>query len=253
MAGKRTAGAGRSAGGKHRSEAGPARDTRPGRARHGRADQADIDARDLIGRAKASGVGRGPSVAGRTAGGAIGGAGTGAMIGSAIPGVGTAAGAIAGGAVGAGTGAAGAVRDRRAQRRAQRTPQRLLVAEFVACMVILALSPLTNKDVGAREWLKRGSAMCGLFLILGLIGSAGPSAARMSSAFGGLATVALMVDQRSLFTAIARRLGSEDIGPAPTGPTEETLEEITSAVPEGPGVGDVTDRPERWAQPRRYR
>jgi hypothetical protein len=162
-----------------------------------------------------------PSVTKRAAGGAVSGAATGAALGSVVPGVGTAAGAAAGAVVGGASGARQASKDKRAARS---TATRALIAEFVVCIVILALSPLSNEEgkTSPADWMKRGSAMCGLFLMLGLVSSIGPRAARAATAFGGLVTLVLAVDQRSVFGVLASRFATTGAGAlAKVGPDDE--------------------------------
>ncbi len=165
------------------------------------------------------------SVTGRTAGGAASGAATGAALGSVVPGVGTAVGAGVGAAVGGTAGAVSGVKARRAEKAAARgdgvTVRRVLVAEFVVCIIILALSPIAapeGSEPKPGDWMKKGSAMCGLFLLLGLLSSAGRGAGKVSAAFGGLVVLVLLVDQRSLFTVLARKFASPSSPAAPIGP-----------------------------------
>lgn len=84
----------------------------------------------------------------------------------------------------------------------------VLLAEFVVCFLILALSPL-SKDVKANEWMKKASAVSLLFMILALVGSAGGKSARAVGAFGALVTVALLVDQRGVFGIMVSKFGNK--------------------------------------------
>lgn len=168
------------------------------------------------------------SVTGKTAKGAVSGAATGAALGSVVPGVGTAVGAGVGAAVGGTAGAVSGAKAKRAEKAAARgdslSARRILVAEFVVCIIILALSPLSAPEgdpVKPGAWMKKGSAMCGLFLLLGLLASAGRGAAKVASAFGGLVVLVLLVDQRSLFTVLARTFASASADPAPIGPPDD--------------------------------
>lgn len=163
-----------------------------------------------------------PSVVGHAAGGLAKGAALGATVGTVVPGIGTVVGAGVGAAVGGTAGTVGGVRAKGAYRRAQRTSgQRLLVVEFVIAVVILGFSPLTDKHKtdSPGAWMKRATGVCALWLVLGLVGAAGPRAAKAAAAFGGLVLVALAVSDRSIFTAIAARFGAPpSVGPAgPTG------------------------------------
>lgn len=157
--------------------------------------------------------------------GAAGGAAAGASVGSIVPGVGTAVGAGVGAAVG---GAGGAVKARAAKKEAKRAKRaalgpgrRLLVAEFVLCLVILALSPLTDKhkSEGPTAFLRRGSAVCALFFILALISSGGRGATKVAAAFGGLVTLTLLVSSRDVFAVLAAKFASTSDG-SPAGPTD---------------------------------
>lgn len=175
-----------------------------------------------------------PSVTKRAAGGAVAGAGTGAAIGSVVPGVGTAVGAGVGAAVGGLSGAAEARREQvsgTAYRRA-------LVAEFLLCIIVLALHPLSNPEgeTNAREWMKRGTAMCGVFILLGMVSSIGPKAGKAAAALGGLLTVVLVVDQRGIFGVLASKLNA----PSRSGRL------LTSPEPDAPDPGHE-DPPERFA------
>lgn len=168
------------------------------------------------------------SVTGKAAKGAVGGAATGAALGSVVPGVGTAVGAGVGAAAGSTAGAVSGARARRAEKVAARgdglTVRRVLVAEFVVCIIILALSPVAapeGSEPKPGDWMKKGSAMCGLFLLLGLLSSAGRGAGKVASAFGGLVVLVLLIDQRSLFTVLARKFTSPSSSAAPIGPPDE--------------------------------
>lgn len=153
------------------------------------------------------------SKVGRTARGAATGAATGAALGSVVPGVGTAVGGVVGGALGGAGGLAGAVREDAAARRANGARQ-VLVAEFLLCMVVVALSPLTDKHKSepAGAWMKRAIAIMGVFFLLGLISAGGPGAARAATGFGGLLALVLMVSERSIFTMVAAKFGGRDTG-----------------------------------------
>lgn len=166
-----------------------------------------------------------PSTGRSVVGGAAGGAATGAAVGSVVPGLGTAVGAGVGAAVG---GAGGALKGHAAKRawykaHASGGAKQVLVLEFVLSIVILAFGPLTDrhKTEGPGEFMKRGSALCALFLILALIGAGGPRAARVAAGFGGIVCVSLLVSNRSIFTVIAKRFNAPAAGPA--GPPDDGL------------------------------
>lgn len=129
---------------------------------------------------------------------------------------GAASGAASGGGAGAAAGAAtgllqahGQKKEAARLRRAMRTPaRRVLVAEYIVCMIILAFSPLTDKHGtdGAVKWMKRGTAMSVVFLLLGIVSSGGPRAEKVAAAAGGLITIALAMNDRDIFATMATRL-----------------------------------------------
>lgn len=180
--------------------------------------------------------------------GAAEGAGTGAMLGPE--------GAMAGAAVGA---VKGAHKARKAKQKAKRArggnPRRLLIAEFTVCILLLALSPLgkAQGEQSARQWMTKGSAMCLLFVVLGLIGMAGAKTQKAMAAFGGLVTIALVIDQRGIFGVLVNALGnsaqtdaaiaaataSANAGGAPQTINTPTGDQTITVVPgaDGPIVG----------------
>lgn len=154
-----------------------------------------------------------PSVRRGMVGGAAAGAATGASLGSVVPGVGTGVGATVGAGIGGIAGGKRAHRDKVAARRAALGPGRqLLVAEFLVCMVILALSPLTDrhKTEGPQAFLKRGAATCALFFILGTVSSAGRGPTKVAAYGGALVTLALLVSSRDVFAVIASKISGGD-------------------------------------------
>lgn len=104
---------------------------------------------------------------------------------------------------------------RRAGRGAARavapasSARRVLVAEFTVCMVVLAFSPLTDKNRGEKPgaFMKRASATMGVFFILGIIATGGRGASKAAAGFGGLVTLVLLISQRSIFTVLTSKLG----------------------------------------------
>jgi len=166
----------------------------------------------------------------RTAGGAkpsttaraVGGAAAGAAAGTAVGGpVGTVVGGTIG-AVGGGVAGSSAKRQwKRDRRGAKSGAQRLVVVEFVVCMVIVALTTMTDehREESPAVWMRRMSALMGVFLVLGLLSAAGQGAAKAAAGFGGLITVALLVSERNLFVQLAKVFGASGGAPAPgTGP-----------------------------------
>jgi hypothetical protein len=146
-----------------------------------------------------------PSVVGRAAAGAAAGGATGAAVGGPV-------GAAAGGVIG---GVGGAVAGRKAKKAydvaTSSSPgaRRIIVIEFLLCMVVSALSPLTDrkKDEGPTTHMKRMTAVMGLFFILGLLSAGGRGAAKFAAGFGGLVTVAVAISNRDLFMRIGDIFG----------------------------------------------
>lgn len=114
--------------------------------------------------------------------------------------------------------------------------RRILVGEFVLCAIIVAFSPLTDKHKGdsPTQLAKRSTAICALFLLLGLVSTGGEGASRLAAAFGALVLVALMVSDRSIFSVITTRFGAGD----PEGPAGPAGEGGT-APSSGEGVPDI--------------
>jgi hypothetical protein len=87
----------------------------------------------------------------------------------------------------------------RAARLLTRTGgQRLLVGEFVACLVILGLGtlltpPKSTSDGGISRMMVKASGLCGVFLLLGLLSSAGGKSAKAAGALGALITAGYVV------------------------------------------------------------
>lgn len=172
-------------------------------------------------------AGKKTSVAGRTLSGATTGATTGAALGSVVPGVGTVAGAAVGAGVGAAAGNRAGRKQKRAEKRAAQGPYvRILTAEFVICTIILALSPIGQEKTNPGQWMKKASAVCGLFLTLGLISSAGPGTAKATAAFGGIVTLTLLVNERNIFGVIAKKIGSPSAAKENIGPVGEKVGDI---------------------------
>jgi hypothetical protein len=88
--------------------------------------------------------------------------------------------------------------------------RRMMIAEFIICVILLGLSPLAKgvDEMGPVRFMKRGSATCAFFVILGLISSAGKGAAKATAMFGALVTLVLLVDQREAFGKLAKTLNA---------------------------------------------
>lgn len=180
-------------------------------SRRTRRERRDDVLRDYSYRQAARGGGP-PSVAGRTAAGAAAGAAAGSAI---APGVGTVAGGVIGGTGGALAGRA-AKKAYKLARHASPGARKLIVAEFMLCMIIAALSPLTDRkrDETPAAMMKRLTAIMAAFLFLGLLSAAGRGASRFAAGFGGLITIALAASNRDLFVKIGNLFGAQPIGSA---------------------------------------
>jgi lysylphosphatidylglycerol synthetase-like protein (DUF2156 family) len=146
-----------------------------------------------------------------------------------VPGVGNAVGAGVGAVVGGAGGAVGGAKAKKAYKMATRTNgrvRRLIVMEFAICIVIVALSPLTDakKDEPPPAVMKRFSAVVALFFVLGMVASMGRGAANAAAGLGGVVTVALLVSRRDLLAKLA------DIFAAPSSGTGRTTGPMTPVV-----------------------
>ncbi len=158
-----------------------------------------------------------PSVTGRAASGAAAGLAAGAAIGGPV---GAGVGTVVGGAGGAVAGS----RAKKAYRLATRPyngARKLLVAEFAICIVVATMSPLTDEKKTEKpgDFLKRMTAIMGLFFILGLVSAGGREAGRFAAGLGGIVTVGLVVAERNLFNQLAAIVSRPSKTPAVgTGP-----------------------------------
>lgn len=116
--------------------------------------------------------------------------------------------------------------------------RKVLIAEFALCMVILAFSPMTGKAPTASAFMKRASAIMGLFFLLGLVSTGGRGASRASAGFGGLVTLVLLISDRSIFTVLTKKFQP---GVGETDSDLGGLDAQDSA--DDNGTGDPTDDP----------
>lgn len=130
------------------------------------------------------------------------------------------------------------------------------MGEFLVCMLVASLAPLTDKrkDEPAGSYMKRMSALMGLFLVLALVSAFGRGPAKVAAGIGGLATVTLLVSDRDLFMQVATIFGKknaegagsdahagESAGPGPS--LSEAQGPVSST---GSGMGD-RGRPAVWS------
>ena len=116
--------------------------------------------------------------------------------------------------------------------------RKVLIAEFIVCTVLLGLSPLARDDVSPMRFMKRGSATAAFFVVLGIISAFGRGAGRAAAAFGGLATVALLVDQREAFGKLATIL-TDTSGEDADKEQSSLAPDDSTSTDEGPGVAAV--------------
>lgn len=114
--------------------------------------------------------------------------------------------------------------------------RRVLIAEFALCMVILAFSPMTGKAPTASAFMKRASAIMGLFFLLGLVSTGGRGASRAAAGFGGLVTLVLLISDRSIFTVLTKKFQPG------VGETDSDLGGL-DAQDQADASGDPTDDP----------
>lgn len=192
----------------HNETKAPAAPASPGgpSAKQKRHEAVTEAARDYANRKAYQATNTKPSVTGRAAAGAA----SGGVAGAALAGP---PGAVAGAALG---GTAGAFAGRKAKKAykaamsASPGMRRIIVAEFLICMIIIALSPMTDrrKDELPTAFMKRMTAVMALFFILGLTSNAGRGAAKLAAGFGGLVSVTLAISNRDLFMKIGAVFGS---------------------------------------------
>lgn len=85
-----------------------------------------------------------------------------------------------------------------------------LLAELVVCVLLLVLSGMTGTaskdgtqtDTGSRLAVK-GSALAGVFIVLGLVSAGGKGGEKAAGALGLLITLAYMFNERELFETLS--------------------------------------------------
>lgn len=103
---------------------------------------------------------------------------------------------------------------------AKKTGSKPLVAEFVICMLILLLSPLTHSgaDTTVSKFMKKGSATAGVFVILGFVSAGGGTARKVANGLGLLMTLTIVLNERSVFGEIVKAVSGEGVSiPKPAG------------------------------------
>lgn len=90
---------------------------------------------------------------------------------------------------------------------------RALVAEFVICMAILALSPMVDKggDITTSKFMKKASATAAVFIILGFIASAGDTARKAANGLGLLMTMTVLLNERSIFGQLVKAVNGDGV------------------------------------------
>jgi len=83
-----------------------------------------------------------------------------------------------------------------------------LLAELVVCVLLLVLSGVTGtasddaKDTGGRLAVK-GSALAGVFVVLGLVSAGGKGAEKAAGALGALITLSYLFSERDAISAVS--------------------------------------------------
>jgi hypothetical protein len=101
----------------------------------------------------------------------------------------------------------------------KKTGSKALVAEFVICMFILLLSPLTHSgaDVTVAKFMKKGSATAGVFIILGFISVGGGSARKVANGLGALVTLTVLLNERSVFGELVKAVNGQGVSTVSSG------------------------------------
>lgn len=131
---------------------------------------------------------------------------------------------------------------------------RLLIAEFLIVIITIGLSPLGRDDTddddhkAAGDWVRKASAACALWIVLGLIASVGPRSSKAAAGFGGLVALVLLIDQRSVWTKLAEVLDPTAAAARETGQeiASGVADVIGDSVPDVVGVPPATRALDRW-------
>lgn len=113
---------------------------------------------------------------------------------------------------------------------------KLVLAEFVACMVILALSPLSSGGTndltkkGSVDMMLKATALSFIFFILALVAAGGQTASKIAATFGGVITLGYLVSNGDVFGQIAKLFGGAREGVAGPAKTGGAIEGIAGPV-----------------------
>lgn len=84
--------------------------------------------------------------------------------------------------------------------------RKLLTAQFLVCVVVLGLgtllAPSGTKD-GMPRALVKGSALCGVFLVLSLLTTGGKGAAKAATAIGTLVTASYVLTSKDVHNVVS--------------------------------------------------
>lgn len=189
------------------------------------------------------------------------GAVTGALMGSVAGPEGAVAGAVAGHAKKvrdkaseAGSAVGGAL-GKTVVNAAGHSGMKLLMAEFLICIVILGLSPLgaagsTNSQdgtatdtsspgAGAGQFMLKGTATFGVFLVLGMIAAIGPNIAKYAAGVGGLMTLAVVFNAANSFSGMVSAISNAHAPAVAATPAPAPAPNAYSP-PEWTGAGDTS-------------
>lgn len=124
----------------------------------------------------------------------------------------------------------------KAQRWAGKPGRKILLAEFLICMVIVGLGVLGVEQTKASSHaIRRVSALCALFFVLATVASWGDGPRRAANGIGGLVTLTFLVSERQGFTAVGNYFqGAQSSGDKDSsGPDPDAGAEAWSGVQEG--------------------